>query len=205
MDSASIRDRAHLNTTGTTSEAWLRAIPNLGLSMSQHKFLLAVKVWLGIPIFPTYPQFFRCACGQIIDQHGDHLLGCGNGPLWIKQHDTLRDTIWHALLMDNKEAVHEQHCGESNNRPGDIYHPDFMLGKPAYFDVSVWNSLQPHNILRAAVVAGVANEVGEIEKDERYEQEVVDTGGNLFPLVVKTLGLWPQKSSDIHRFQGPIS
>jgi len=43
--------------------------------------------------------------------------------------------------MDNKGAVREQHCGESNNRPGDIYHPDFMLGKPAYFDVSVQNSL----------------------------------------------------------------
>ena len=51
MDSVSIRDRARLNTTGTTSAgAWLRAIPNpnLGLSMSQHEF---VKVWLGIPIF----------------------------------------------------------------------------------------------------------------------------------------------------------
>ena len=39
-DSASIRDRAHLNTTGTASAgAWLRAIPNpnLGLSMSQSR------------------------------------------------------------------------------------------------------------------------------------------------------------------------
>ena len=96
--------------------------------------------------------------------------------------------------MDNKGAVREQHCGESNNRPGDIYHPDFMLGKPAYFDVSVRNSLQPHYILRAAVEAGAAKEAGEIEKDERHEQEVVDAGGIFFPLVVETLALWSPNS-----------
>ena len=56
-----------------------------------------------------------------------------------------------------------------------------MLGKPAYFDVSVRNSLQPHNILRAAVEVGAASEPGEIEKDEWHEQEVVDAGGIFFP------------------------
>ena len=79
--------------------------------------------------------------------------------------------------MDNKGAVREQHCEESNIRPGDIYHPDFMLGKPAYFDVSVRHSLQPHYILRAPVEAGAPSEAGEIEKDEWHEQEVVDAGG----------------------------
>jgi len=40
-----------------------------------------------------------------------------------------------------------------------------MLGKPAYFDVSVQNSLQPHHILRAAVEAGAASEAGEINNN----------------------------------------
>ena len=78
--------------------------------MSRHEFVLAVKVWLGIPIFYSSPQSLRCSCGQIIDQFGDHLLGCGQGPLRTKRHDALRDVIWHALLMDNKGDVREQHC-----------------------------------------------------------------------------------------------
>ena len=143
MDSASIRDRARLNTPGTISAgAWLRAIPNtnLSLSMSQHEFVLVVKVWLGIPIFPTYSQFLRCACGQIIDQHGDHLLRCGNSPLWIKRHDALLDTVWHALLMDNKGQFVTNTVETVTT---DLATPDFMLGIPAHFDVSVRNSLQP--------------------------------------------------------------
>ena len=63
--------------------------PNLGLSMSQHEFILAVKVWLGISIFPSSPQSLRCSCGQIIDHFGDLLLGCGHGPLKVKRYDAL--------------------------------------------------------------------------------------------------------------------
>ena len=42
--------------------------------------------------------------------------------------------------------------------------------------------------------AGAASEAGEIEKDERHKQEVVDAGGIFFPLVVETLGLWSPNS-----------
>ena len=50
-ESASLRNRARLNTLGTPSAgAWLQAIPNpnLGLAMSRHKFVPAVRMWLGI-------------------------------------------------------------------------------------------------------------------------------------------------------------
>ena len=42
--------------------------------------------------------------------------------------------------------------------------------------------------------AGAASEAGEIERDERHKQEVVDAGGIFFPLVVETLGLWSPNS-----------
>ena len=69
--------------------------------------------------FPSSPQPLCCSCDQIIDQFGDHLLGCGHDPLRINHLNALRDTIWHALLVDNKAAVREQHCGVGSNRPGD--------------------------------------------------------------------------------------
>ena len=196
-ESASIRDRARLNTLGTPlAGAWLRAIPNpnLSLAMSRHEFVPAVRMWLGIRLFPSPPQSLRCTCGQIMDEFGDHLLGCAHGPLRIKRHDALRNIIWHALLMDDKGAAREQHCGNSNNRPGDVYHPDFALGKSAYFDVSVRSSLQPKFLSRAAVQAGAAGEAGEIEKDSKHEEDVVSAGDLFFLLVVESLGLWTPSS-----------
>ena len=108
----------------------------------------------------TYSLNRLVVCGHIIDFYGDHVLGCGHGPLRIKRHNALCDIIWHSLLLDNKGAIKEQRCGESNNRPGDVFHPDFKFGKPAYFDVSVRGSLQPQHLSKAADHPGTAGEAG---------------------------------------------
>ena len=52
-----------------------------------------------------------CVCGHIVDQFGDHVLSCGNGPLRTKRHDGLRGIIWHALHTDNSEVKNEQRIG----------------------------------------------------------------------------------------------
>ena len=53
--------------------------------------------------------------------------------------------LWHALLSDKKSCRTEQNCSANNqSRPGDIYHPDFLNGNPAFSDISVCNSLQSH-------------------------------------------------------------
>ena len=91
-------------------------------------------------------------------------------------------------------AAREQHCGVDNSRPGDMFHPDFVQRKPAYFDVSVRNYLQPQFLCRAASLAGAAGEAGEMAKDARHEEGVIAAGGVFFPLVVETLGLWTTHS-----------
>ena len=58
-----------------------------------------------------------------MDCFGDHVLGCGHGPLRTKRHNAISEVIWHARLVDNKEFKRVQKCGgESNNRPGDVFH-----------------------------------------------------------------------------------
>ena len=47
-----------------------------------------------------------------------------------------------------------------------MYHHDFEGSLPAYFDLSVRNSLQPSFLTQAASYAGAASEAGEMEKDE---------------------------------------
>ena len=78
-----------------------------------------------------------CSCGSTLDPHGDHLLGCGQGPFCICRHDVLTYILFQALLQDNYQVKREQRIFGSAIRPGDIFHPDFADGKPNYFDISV--------------------------------------------------------------------
>ena len=71
-----------------------------------------------------------------------------------------------------------------------IYHPDFINGKPAFFDITVRNSLQPSYIVAAATSAGAAALAGEMEKDAYHEDAVAAAGGQFFPLALETLGYW---------------
>ena len=92
-----------------------------------------------------------------------------SGPLRIKRHDALCDVIFHWLLLDNFNVRREQRCSShSMTRPGDVFHPDFSLGKAAYFDISVRNSFTPSHLINAAIKAGAAAEAGEVDKDERH-------------------------------------
>ena len=83
--------------------SWLVAIPNfnIGLVMSPSEFMVAVRIHLGIPFFPFPPASATCTCGQVLDAYGDHILGYHYGPLRIKRHEALCDTVFHALIVDN--------------------------------------------------------------------------------------------------------
>ena len=117
----------------------------------------------------------------------------------IRRHDALCDVIYHALLQDNSGCKREQRCGSGLDCPGDVYHPDFLFGKPAYFDVTVRNPLQDSLLSQSAVTAGVAASRGEMEKDAHHEEAVLGAGGIFIPLAVESLGLWSPASLNILR------
>ena len=48
---------------------------------------------LGISLFH---DSVRCSCGAVFGGHGNHILGCGDGPLRICQHDAICDLLCHA-------------------------------------------------------------------------------------------------------------
>ena len=202
LSSCSLRDQARIRAISSHScaSAWLRAIPSasLGLTMSRQEFVCSLWYWLGIPILSSADSV-RCSCGSVVDQFGDHLLGCGHGPMRIRRHDALCDIVFHALLQDNSGCKREQRCGGTLDRPGDVYHPDFLYGKPAYFDVTVRNPLQDSLLNQSAVTAGVAASRGEVEKDAHHEEAVLGVGGIFFPLAVETLGLWSPASLKVLR------
>ena len=74
-----------------------------------------------------------------------------------------------------------------------MYHPDFTMGRPGYFDISVWNPLQSA-INEATDHSGVAAEAGVRAKNSLHEISVRNCGGMFFPLVVECFVCWSQKS-----------
>ena len=133
LSHSDIRNQVRLNAISASREtsAWFKAtpIPSLGLDIPGSEFNIALRIWLIPP-----SSSLICPCTQFIDQYGDHLLGCSCGPYRISRHNALRDVIYHALKLDNQNVKIEQRVnGDSNTRPGDIYHPDFDNGKQCFF------------------------------------------------------------------------
>ena len=138
LDSCSVRDQVRLCAISHhfCASAWLQAIPSelLGLTLSGQEFVVVLRYWLGIPL---YHVSARCSCGVVLDGHGDHILGCGDGPLRIRRHDAICDLLWHALVQDHSGCKKELRCGADLDHSGDVFHPDFKFGKSVYLDVSV--------------------------------------------------------------------
>ena len=138
--SSNIRNRARLTAlfhSSGTSSGWLKAIPqvSLALAIPGPEFVVGIRLWLGIPLFPLSPL---CVCLASIYQFGEHLLERSHDPMRIRHHDALVDIVCHALSKSHSGVLKEQHVSyEDNSHPDDVYHPDFQHGHPAYFDVSV--------------------------------------------------------------------
>jgi len=111
LSSLNIREHAHLTALSHSSGAnsgWLKAVPqiSLGLSIPGPEFVVALRLWLGIALFPLSPL---CVCLSTIDHCGDHLLECSHGSMCIRRHDALVDIVYHALSQSHTGVHKEQH------------------------------------------------------------------------------------------------
>ena len=97
----------------------------------------------------------------------------------------------------NQDNAENNTGGYDNSRTGDVYHPDFLLGRPAYFDITIRNSFQPSYVVHSAHCAGAAAAAGEIEKDDRHMANVEVAGGLFYPLVVESYCTWSSNSLQI--------
>lgn len=77
------------------------------------------------------------------------------------------------MLEESKESL-----GDSQTRPGDVFHPDYSDGRPTFFDLSVRNTLQLATINHASSTVGVA---AECRKDEKHRALVERSGAVFVP------------------------
>ena len=124
-----------------------------------------------------------------------------NSPLQIKRHNVPCKVICYALLTDNKNAKRKQHCsGYDNSRPGDIFHPDFLLGCLGFFDVTEANSLQPSFIIKpASRCRSCCRSSGSLQRLSSHNDRVTAADGIFYQLAVETLSLWTPYSLKILR------
>ena len=79
-----------------------------------HTILLLLSVYGWVLLF------LFCMCLSVIDQFGDHFLGCSYGPLHIQHHNALVYIVHHALLQGHPSVLREQGIASDQSHPRDI-------------------------------------------------------------------------------------
>ena len=139
-----------------------------------------------------------------VDRFGDHLLGCGHGPMRIRRHDALCDIVFHhaALLQDNSG------CRRGSSVVAVLWIALGMFTTLTFCMVSqlismllcMRNPLQDSLLSQSAVTAGVCRIAGaRWRRNARHEEAVFGAGGIFIPLAVETLGLWSPASLSVLR------
>ena len=134
------------------------------------EFQVALKWWLGIPLVkgqscPHCPSF-------VLDDFVFFLDFCQRACLGPRL---------------------EMGCGAGSNsqyRPADVLVPNWELGKPAAFDLSVTSTLHSSVLLEASMTAGSAALVAEKRKHNTGDRKCEELGWVCIPLVVETYGCW---------------
>ena len=193
--SATLTDKARLlSISSPHTSAWLSVTPSprLNLHLEPAEFQVALKWWLGIPVVqgqscPQCPSF-------VLDDFGHHSLSCKHGGDVVSRHNKLRDVFLYFCQRACLGPHLEMGCGagytNSQSRPADFLVPNWDLGKPAAFDLSIMSTLHPSVLQEASMTAGSAALVAENRKHKYNDRKCEELGWVCIPLVVKTYGCW---------------
>eukprot|EP00731_Ephydatia_muelleri_P007139 Em0003g1387a len=124
---------------------------------------------------------------------GHHFLTCKHGGDVVSRHNKLRDVFYDFCQRACLGPRLEMGCGagsDSQSRPADVLVPNWDLGKPAAFDLSVTSTLQSSALLEASVTAGSAAQLAENRKHNNSDKKCDELGWACIPLVVETYGCW---------------
>ena len=149
---------------------------------------MAIKWWLGIPV----AQGQSCSqCKAALDGYGHHALCCKLGGDVVSRHNRLRD-IFNDFCHSACLAPQLEMGGWSRDRtrPADVLVPNWVLGKPAAFDLSVTSTLNAQIFQEACVTAGSAALAAQIRKHRVNDERCRELGWACIPLVVETYGCW---------------
>ena len=193
LHNASVTDRARLlSISSPHASAWLSVTPSprLNLHLEPAEFQVALKWWLGIPVVQgqSCPHCPSC----VLDDFGHHSLTCKHGGDVVSRHNKLRDVFYdfcQRACLGPRLEMGSGAGSDSQSHPADVLVPNWDLGKPAAFDLSITSTLQSSALLEASVTAGLAALLAENRK-HNSDKKCDELGWACIPLVVETYGCW---------------
>ena len=114
--------------------------------------------------------------------------------LWCLQHYKIIIIFVECCRRANVSTQVEVGSGfghdKRNTRLTDVLVPNWSLGKPAAFDLTVTSPLNPSILSEAGVTAGSAALVVECHKHDLNDPKCSELGWKCTPLAVETYGCW---------------
>ena len=159
----------------------------MGLHLEPSEFQVAIKWWLSIPV----TQGQSCSqCNAALDAYGHHALCCKLGGD-VSRHNKLRD-IFNDVCHFACLAPQLEMGGWSreHTRPADVLVPNWVLSKPAAFDLSVTSTLNAQIFQEECVTAGSAALAAQIPKHRVNDERCREIGWVCIPLVLETYRCW---------------
>ena len=188
-------DKARLHSISSPhASAWLSVIPSPGSQshLERNEFQIALKWWLGIGVSEGSTCVY-CP-NHSLDHLGHHSLTCKRGGDVVTRHKRLRDVLVEYCHLAHVGCQVEMGSGwgseKSRTRPADVLIPNWSLGKPVAFDLTVTSPLNAEIISEASVTAGSAAYAAEQRKHVANDPKCNELGWVCIPLAVELYGCW---------------
>ncbi|KAL5510755.1 hypothetical protein EMCRGX_G006356 [Ephydatia muelleri] len=146
LDMSSIADKARLLSVSSPHAVCYQVVLGLDLSYGS--------------CFPLCPDI-------ALDPLGHHAVTCKRGDDVVSCHNKLRDILAESCRRAHLSVQVEMGnnlTNHSHTRPAALLVPNWVLGKPAAFDLSVTSPLNPTTLLEVSVTTGVAALTTELRK-----------------------------------------
>ena len=146
--------------------------------------------WDGHIITTLFPY---CPDHQL-DPLGHDAVTCKGAGDVVLRHNSLRDVFaqfcHRARLGGQLEVGHGYGAESSLSRLADILVPNWMIGKPAAFDLTVVSPLNSTTLNEAGARSGSAAGKAEVRKHNANDAKCTELGWVCIPLAVETYGCW---------------
>ena len=112
----------------------------------------------------------------------------------MSHHNRLRDALFESCRQAGVGGQMEVGSGlgrdEQRTWPADVLVPNWDLGKPAAFDLTVTSPLNPITLNEACVTARSSAQISEQKKHASNDAKCSELGWACIPLAVDTYGCW---------------
>jgi len=196
-ESSNIIDKARiLSCSSPHASAWIIALPIFQNKFTNLEWVLAMKRWLGIPVFNE--DHLCSACGKMVmDKFGHHAAVCPVSGDRIKRHNAVRDCIYTFCSTAAWGPVKEKPflLPGTSEKPADIFLPSFSSGQSCVVDVAGTCPVQQKYVRQASYEqCFAANQYAVEIKRASFEERVRLEGHDYLPIIFESFGAFSEDS-----------